>query len=57
MTAYKYIVNTFDNDLNPIQIVGMIHAEDEDDVIYRLKDGGIVNRWGYEFLEIEEDER
>lgn len=50
---YRYCANTFDKDGNPVQRSGYVYGESEEDAIRQLIKKGIVDRRGYEFLELQ----
>ena len=55
MKRYSYVVNTFDDSMNPIQVGGTIGGSSEEDAINRLIEYGIIYSKGYEFLELREE--
>ena len=52
---YKYILNTFDIDFTPVQFCDIIEGESESDAIENLYTMGILNKKGFEFLELSEE--
>lgn len=54
MKKYYYCVNTFDKDEIPVQLDGYVEATSERDAIKKLIIEGLVDRHGYEFLELYE---
>lgn len=54
---YFYVVNTFDCNMNPIQVSGTIEGSSEKDVINKLIECGMIYSKGYEFLELVRAER
>ena len=53
MKRYSYVVNTFDDSMNPIQVSGTIEGSSEEDVIKKLAEEKVI-RVGWEFLEFKE---
>lgn len=52
MKTYCYIVNTFNQEFEPIQLNGEIIANNIEDAISRLIENEIIYPKGYEFLEL-----
>ena len=52
VNQYKYCVNTFDKNGNPVQLSGYVLGESEEDAIQRLIENGTIYSYAYEFLEL-----
>lgn len=52
INEYRYCVNTFDKDSNPVQLSGHVYGESEEDAIRELIKKGVVDSRSYEFLEL-----
>lgn len=52
MNKYSYCVNTFNKDDVPVQLDGIIEAENANDAIQKLIDNNIISSNSYEFLEL-----
>lgn len=52
MNKYYYCVNTFDKDMNSIQLMDCIEAESKEDAIQKLIDNDTIDSRAYEFLEL-----
>lgn len=52
MNKYSYCVNTFNKDDVPVQLSGIIEANNANDAIQKLIDYNIISSRSYEFLEL-----
>lgn len=53
MCRFHYVVNTFDENFNPVQRKGHVEAVGEMKAIEKLIADGVVHERGYEFLRLD----